>query len=86
MVVMVPVLASACVTALMVGITVEGTLAVRRAVFSPTTAVPFLVIHLIVTVPLVVLGILFARVRGTAQYIEVAIPVPMETKAPPAKE
>ena len=62
-----PVAASVCVAELMVGITVVGTVAVNRAVFSPTTVLPFFVMHLMVIVPLVVFGMLFASEIGIVQ-------------------
>jgi hypothetical protein len=85
MFVTVPVFASVWLTALKVGTTVVGTFTVNSAVFSPTTAVPFLVTHLMVTVPFIALGILFARLMGTVQVVDVATPLWIVTYEPPAK-
>jgi hypothetical protein len=40
---------------------------------------PFFVMHLIVTVPLVAFGMLFARLNGTVQDLEVVTPVAILT-------
>ena len=86
MVVEMLVLPSVSVTALMVGTMLVGTFAVRSTVVVPTVEVPFLVMHRMVTVPLVVFGILLASAKGIVQVVDVATPVWIATYVPPAKE
>ena len=86
MLVIVPVFASVCDTELMVGFILVGTLAVNRTVFSPIEVLPLFVVHLIVTVPLVVLGMLLASVKGIVHVCWVVTPVAIDTYALPANE
>jgi hypothetical protein len=80
-----PVVASVRVTELTVGTTELGTFAVSSTVLVPIVVLPFFVMQRMVTVPLVALGMLFARLSGTVQDLEVVTPVAMLTYEPPAK-